>query len=231
MKIKFFTRMALCLGVILSLSSCISDDDNNYYNPPTPNVAFGIIANASPNSGDLYFFADKNQINTYALKYTNALGYGNYSIGDRVLTVQNSAGTVLATNNVTLKRGDYFTTFAVNTFDKLELVTYGDSLQYPASGNVRVRFINLSPDAAPIDIKSTSKTFATELAFKATTEFTEVPAGTYNISYTNNETSASLFTDTVTFEYGRVYTVYTKGFVTPPTGSNDTFSTETMRHL
>ena len=233
MKVTFITRLALCLGVILSLSSCITDDDlnNNTPVPEIQDIAKGIIANASPNSGDLFFFADNNLVNTSALNYPDALGYFNFKTGDRVLTIKNTTGTVLATKNVSLKKGTYFTAFAVNTFDKLELVTYKDSLMYPAAGKARVRFINLSPDAAPVDIKSTSQTFATALAFKSTTEFTEVPAGTYAVTFNDNTSQKLLFTSTgLQFREGGIYTVYTKGFVAPPTGSNETFTTEVMRN-
>ena len=230
MKTTFFKRLLLGLGMVAALSSCSLDDDSNN-NYDTPNAALGLIANASPNSGDLYFFADTNQVNTAALNYTNAKGYYPFYTGNRVLTVKDGAGKVLATSNVSLALGEYFSAFAVNTFNSIELVTYQDALQYPSSGHARVRFINLSPDAAPIDIKSGTQNFATALAFKGTTDFTEVPAGSYDISFTNSATSAALFTDTaVQFERGGIYTIYTKGFVTPAAGSNDTFSAEKMRN-
>lgn len=229
MKLKFITKALLCLGFSLAMSSCdIGDDDNYYYPPQNQNVAYGIIANASPSSGDLYFFADENSVNNNPLNYGAAAGYYNFYLGERVLSIQNNAGDTLATTEITLEQGDYFSAFAVNTFDSIELVTYRDSLEYPASGTALVRFINLSPDADSIDITGISQSFATGLEFKAATEFISVQSGTYDFTFTASETDEELFDDTLQFYAGRIYTVYTKGFVTPPTGSNETFSTEVM---
>jgi hypothetical protein len=229
MKITFFTRLALSLSLALSLTSCI-DDDNLPTPNPTPNdAAQGMIVNASPNSGDLYFFVDNNPINNVALTYTNNSPYLNYKAGTRVFTVKNATGNVLATKSVTPEVNNYFSVFAVNAFSNLELIAYKDVLVYPAPNNARVRFINLSPDAAPIDIKSTTKTYATSLSFKSTTEYAEIPAGTYIFNFVNHDTQKTIYTNPgIQFTNGGVYTVYTKGYVTPPTGSNETFASQTI---
>lgn len=230
MKTTFFTRLALCLGLTLSLSSCISDDSTSTVDP-TPTAAYGLIANASPDSGDLYFFAEDTPINTAGLTYTNNSPYLNFKVAERTISVKNATGTVLATKKVTPTLGMYFSVFAVNTFANLELVAYQDPLVYPAANNARVRFINLSPDAAPIDIKSTAGTYATALPFKSATDYVEVPAGTYAFTFTNNSTQAPIYTNPgIQFVQGQIYTVYTKGYVTPPTGSNLTFATQVLRN-
>lgn len=218
--------MALCMGAAISLASCSIDDDNNYVEQPTT-VAFGGIVNASPNSGDLFFYADDNQINNTALAYTGAAGYYNFYLGDRELSIRNLLGETLATANITLEQGDYFSAFAVNTFENIELVTYTDSLVHPPSGSALVRFINLSPDAPAIDVTGTNATFATGVDFKEATQFTEIPAGSYDLTYKTTDGSETLFSETaVNFYNGHIYTIYTKGYRTPPAGSNDTFSAE-----
>jgi len=232
MKTTFFKRLLLCVGMVGILSSCSLDDDsNNYVNYPEPEVAYGIIANASPASGDLFFFADTNRVNDTPLAFTNALGYYNFALGNRVLSVKNSAGNTLATQNITLERGDAFSAFAVNTFDDLEIVVYRDSIASANAGKAYVRFINLSPDADPISVSGTTQTFAASLAFKQATPFTEVTPGSYDFTYKDIATQDTLAQDSaVAFRAGRIYTIYTKGFTTPPTGSNDTFSTKVIQH-
>jgi len=231
MKFTFFSKAALVAGLAISLVSCSIDDDNNNYYPTNPETAFGVVANASPNSGDLYFYADTNQVNNTGLSYTGANGYYNFYTGDRVLSVKDASGTTLATDTITLSAGQYFSAFAVNTFDNIELVTYNDSLEYPANGHAYVRFINLSPDAESIDVAGLTQTFATNLAFKGSTGFIEVQSGTYDFAFKDSESGETLFTDSAVDLYaGHIYTIYTKGFVTPASGSNDTFSTELLRN-
>ncbi|RYD86016.1 MAG: DUF4397 domain-containing protein [Sphingobacteriales bacterium] len=230
MKFTFISKLMLCMGAAVTLSSCSIDDDDYPVVPPV-DAAFGVIANASPNSGELFFFADSNRLNNAGITYTGAEGYYNLYTGSRIISVKNAGGTTLATDTITLAAGQYFSTFAVNTFDNIELVTYGDSLQYPANGKAYVRFTNLSPDADSINVASPSTTFATGLAFMQATDFIEVPSGIYDFNFTDAATTDTLFTDSAVNLYaGHIYTIYTKGFVTPATGSNETFSTKLLRN-
>ncbi len=227
MKVRFFRTMLIAVSFITLWSCSIDDDSNNYYQ--NPNVAIGIIANASPDSGDLFFYADNNNINSNPLNYTDAAGYYNFYLGERTFSIQDAEGNELATLEKTLTAQDFFSLFAVNTFTEIELVIYDDIFDFPPQNTASVRFINLSTDAPAINISSETEDFATALEFKQATDFIEVPAGTYDITYTDDTNDTALYTDTdMVFYSGRVYTVYTKGYVTPPVGSNDTFSTERM---
>lgn len=229
---KFTTLKGLFFGLttILLASSCTSDDD--YVSYPYPDVAFGVIVNASPNSGDLYFYADANLVNTNGVNYAEAYGYYSFFPGERVLKIKDGAGTELATNTVTLTANQYFTAFAVNTFENIELVTFNDSLVQPGNNHARVKFINLSPDAGTINISTGTQTVVTALEFKHASEFIELQSGTYNFGYSHTTAGTDqedLFTDTgVELHAGRIYTIYTKGFVYPGEGSNDGFSTEKL---
>ncbi|NUY80733.1 DUF4397 domain-containing protein [Flavobacterium sp. MAH-1] len=223
MKFRIFRNLFLAVAAIFTISSCSIDDDGTYY---YDNAAHGIIGNASPNSGDLYFFADSNQVNMNGLNYGSAVGYYNFYPGDRVLTLKNGNGVVLDTYEISLAIGNFFSAFAVNTFDNVELVVYQDVLAKPAGGNARVRFINLSPDAEGIDVFDNSVELTSGLTFKQATPFMELPAGNYDFDFRLSADDSHLYTKTVSLHSGRIYTIYTKGFVTPETGSNDTFSAE-----
>jgi hypothetical protein len=232
MKFKFISKLALFVGAAFALASCSMDDgDNDYYYQNPATAAYGIVANASPNSGDLYFFADSNQVNNTGLSYTGADGYFNFFPGNRVLSIKDQAGTTLATDTIALTAGQYFSAFAVNTFNSIELVTYRDSLTYPPANQAYVRFINLSPDADSVSVATPTQVLATGVAFKQATPFIAVPSGTYSFDFTLTGSEDSLFTGApVNLYSGHIYTIYTKGFATPATGSNDTFSTELLRN-
>ena len=229
MKFTLISRIMLCAATAFALTSCSIDDEPDHVE--YPDAAYGVVANASPNSGDLYFYADANQVNNSALNFGTAMGYYNFFTGDRVLSIKNAAGATVASDTISLQANDFFTAFAVNTYDNIELVTYRDSLEYPASGRALVRFINLSPDAAPITINSPSQTFVTGLEFKEATDFISVPGGTYDFSFTNTATGEAIYTeDDAEVLSGHIYTIYTKGFVVPPVGSNDTFTSVEIRN-
>ncbi len=224
MKFTFLTRFAAVLAVALSLTSCINDDDSNYYTP-VQSGAYGYVVNASPSSGDLYFFADSNQLNSDALNYGGSMGYFRFYTGDRTFNLKNSSGTTLATTSLTLADQDYFALFAVNTFDNIELVSYRDTLVNPAQGNARVRFINLSPGAPALDVATPTTTLVTGLDFKEASEYADIPAGTYDFTFKDNATGTTIYTQMAEpLTSGNIYTIFVKGFITPPAGSNDTFS-------
>lgn len=227
MKNIFFKSLLSAL-VVFGFISCESDE---YYYYNYPDTAYGTITNASPNSGGLDFFSDENQINSSPLDYTNTFGYYNFYTGNRIFTVKNNQGDVLAQTEINLRAGDHFSVFAVNTFDNIELVSYSDLLRYPALNNAVVRFINLSPDSGDVNVKSETRGFAEGLSFKESTGFVEVSSGFYNFSFTKSDTGESLYKDMdVELRPGRIYTIYTKGFAAPPAGSNDTFSTKIIRN-
>ena len=223
MKAKFFKTLMLA-AIFITAGSCDLDDGENYY--PTPDLAYGVIINASPDAGDLYFYADTNNINPNPLSFTSAAGYYNFYLGNRTFSIEDSEGHQLATAQKMLTRGDFVSIFAVNNLAEIELVVYDDMLQAPAANHSMVRFINLSPDAPAIDINSEDNNFAEALEFKDATDFIEVESGTYTITYSNNE-EVTLYTDTdLTFHPGKIYTIYTKGYINPPVGSEEEFSTK-----
>ncbi|WP_116789663.1 DUF4397 domain-containing protein [Flavobacterium psychrotrophum] len=229
MKLNFISKMMLGTAAAITMLSCNIDDDSTYYTPDN-NIAFSIIANASPSSGDLYFYADANRINATPSVYGTAEGYFRLYTGKRVLSLKDATGTLLDSTTVNLKAGDVFSAFAVNTYNNVELVTYNDTLQQPEAGQALVRFINLSPDAGAVDISGLNQTFATGVDFKEATNYVSVKSGTYDITF-KNSTGAVLYTAKAEdFYSGSIYTIYTKGFATPPTGSNDTFSTKKLRN-
>lgn len=222
MKFKFLSVLTGVITTALFATSCTNDLNNDYYTP-VESAAYGYIVNASPSSGDLYFYADQNLLNSTALNYGNSAGYYRFYLGNRTFSIKSSAGTSLATTSLTLNNQDYFGLFAVNTFNNIELVAYRDTLVQPAAGNARVRFINLVPDSPELDVATPSASLATGLSFKEATDFIEVAAGTYDITFKNTNTGTIITTDTAEIlNAGYIYTIYVKGFVSPATGTNDT---------
>lgn len=227
MKISFLSRMALAVAAAFTVTSCI--DDDNSYTPPTE-AGFAIIANISPGSGNLSFFNDSNPLND------TPLGYGKFSpyyyslpIGTRTLSVRSSNGTQLDDTQITIKNGDIVSAFAVKEGESTGLFVYRDTLKQPASGNARVRIVNLSPDAPAISVSTPTATLATGLDFKETTKYMEITTGTYNLTFKDTETGETLFTKNATpFSAGNIYILYVKGYVTPPAGSTDTLSADNL---
>ncbi|MGS2740979.1 DUF4397 domain-containing protein [Sinomicrobium sp. M5D2P17] len=214
--------LMLCMGIIFV--ACDEDDDYIYYYPE--DIAYGLLVNASPGSGDLYLYADENQINQDPLNYTDARGYYNFYTGDRLFFLKNQNGETLDSLSVNLSMGEYFSVFAAGTYgDNIELALYPDNVDYPGGGNAMLRFINLSPDAPSVDIWNGDEVLAEDLDFKQASVFIKMDDGTYDFKFTDASTGELLFkSDAMDLYGGRTYTIYAKGYVNPPSGSNDVLS-------
>lgn len=217
--------------VLTGFTACNIDDDgyNTYY---PEDVAYGVLVNASPNSGDLYVYANNNLVNDDALQYTDARGYYNFYTGDRRFYLKDESGEVLDSLDVSLSMGDAFSIFAANTFDEISLELYSDEVDYPGSNYTNLRIINLSPDAPPVDVYMGDELLAEDVDFKTATSFIKVGKGTYSFRFVDSATEGVLYeTEEMQLYGGHTYTIYTKGYITLPAGSNDVFSTEEILHF
>lgn len=228
MRKLLISRLMFVAIAVTSLTSCSDDDD--YYSVELEE-SFGLIANASPNSGDLYFFADDNKINSNALNYTDVQGYYRFYDGMRTFSIQDNNGNILDSEQREVKDGEFFSVFAVNTFDQLELVFFEDELNQPGFYNAGVRLINLSPDAPKIDLYLDGKMITSNIPFKTASSFVNIEDEEYDVEIKDPQTGTTLYQQSsVIFYPNRIYTLYTKGFVNVPSGSNDQFSLEIIRN-
>lgn len=227
MKLTFISRMALAVAAAFTVTSCIDDDTN--YTPPAE-VGYAIIANLSPGSGGLNFFADNNPLNTSPVPYGTVPNvYFSLNTGNRTLSVKNNSGTLLDDAQLTIANGNIVSAFAVKEGESTGLLVYRDTLRQPATGNARLRIVNLSPDAPAISVSTSSATLATGLDFKESTNYMEIPTGTYDLTFKNTDTGATLFTKTATpFTANRIYILYVRGYATPPSGSTDALGADNL---
>jgi len=213
MKSSFMWKMFFGIASVLALSSCSLDDGGTYYQDTMAHVTIG---NASPGTGDVYFFADNNLVNQYGLGFGDAAGYYNFYQGDRTLSVKSMSGELLATKDVNLSIGAFYTIFTVNEASNMDLAVFKDSLVEPIAGSARIRFINLSPDAPAIDILNGTDEVASDVAFKEASQFIDVPAGAYEFRARLSSADAFLGSKQVQLSAGRIYTFYTKGSAAVP---------------
>ena len=92
-----------------------------------------------------------------------------------------------------------------------------------------VRFMQLSPDIAPIDVsvEGESNDRFTALAYKQGSIFKEMSAGTFKFIMKNTATDDEIFkTNNITLQAGRYYTIISRGYKTPPQGNTNTLNVQ-----
>jgi hypothetical protein len=217
---------AVCFAsLVLLMASCLDDDDPA--NEPVP-VAYVSLYHASPNAPELNVFVDDRQVNR--LEFTDYTGYLNFYTGNRHFEINPlNASNALIDTTVTFADGAFYSMFIVNNLSNVEALTVRDSASAPSSGKVKIRFINLSPDASAFDVtanEGSAPLFAGQ-AFKTSSNFVEVDAIESSfVLKSAGGTDELVSVSDVELQAGKFYTIIARGFVTPPAGNNNEISLE-----
>lgn len=217
---KIFSLHSILLAALSSLillSACSKDEDE-------PSKANVMVIHASADAPGVDLLVDNNKVNTQALTFPNSTGYLAVNAGTRNIKV-NASGTSTTVINadLTLAENKNYSVFAANTLSSIEAVVLEDNLATPAAGKAHVRVVHLSPDAPAVNIgvQGLATNLFTNLAFKSGTAFTPVDAGTYNLEVKLASNNAVVLTIPATLAAGKIYTVFARGFVTPPAGNTN----------
>lgn len=212
---KFIVSLSV---VSLLFTACKKEDD-------APAQARVMVTHASPNAPGVDLLIDDNKVNTAALTFPNSTGYLNVTAGTRNVKV-NAAGTTTSVinANVNFEANKNYSVFACNTLTAIEAVVLEDNLATPAAGKAHIRVVHLSPDAPTVNVGvagSTANVF-TNLSFKQSTAFTPVDAGNYTFEVRVASNNAVAISIPATLAAGKIYTIFARGFLNPPTGNTNT---------
>jgi len=206
--ISIFASAILAVS-IFTLSSCEDDEKITYANV--------LVTHASPDAPGVDLLIDDVKVNTQPLTYPNNTGYLDAETGTRNIKV-NVAGTstTVINGDLDLEVDKYYSVFAVDQVSEITALVLVDDLTMPATGKAHVRFVHLSPDAPAVDVAvaSSGAVVFSDIAFKESTVFTPLDAGTYNLDVRVAGTSTvALVLDPITLQAGKIYTVFAKGFL------------------
>jgi len=206
--ISIFASAILAVS-IFTLSSCEDDEKITYANV--------LVTHASPDAPGVDLLIDDVKVNTQPLTYPNNTGYLDAETGTRNIKV-NVAGTstTVINGDLDLEVDKYYSVFAIDQVSEITALVLVDDLTMPAAGKAHVRFVHLSPDAPAVDVAvaSSGAVVFSDIAFKESTVFTPLDAGTYNLDVRVAGTSTvALVLDPITLQAGKIYTVFAKGFL------------------
>ena len=182
-------------------------------------TAFGsanvMVIHASPDAPGVDLLVD-DKIAGSNLQFPGNTGYLPVTATTHNIKV-NVAGTATTVIEADLDfmRDKSYSAFAVDTVATISPLVLEDNLSAPAAGYAHVRFIHLSPNAPAVDITTTDGTVVFgNKAFKEYTDFTPLPAGTYDLEVRLQGTNTVVLPlNGITLEDGKIYTVFAKGLV------------------
>jgi hypothetical protein len=221
---KWMKLLLLAVLPAMAFTSCDDDDDEVVLE--NANV---MVVHASPDAPGVDLFINNTKINNAALMFPNNTGYLNVPSGTQNVKI-NAAGTstTVIEANLDLEPGEDYSVFAINTLENIEPLVLEDDLAEPADNMAHVRFVHLSPDAPAVDIAvQGGPVLFSNRAFKSATDFTPVAAGTYTLEVRPaGTTTVALTIPDVMIMDGMIYTVFARGFLSPPTGNTNALGAE-----
>ncbi|MDB5122952.1 MAG: hypothetical protein JWP94_1081 [Mucilaginibacter sp.] len=202
------------IGIIglLSFSSCLKNNDSQYYSPPAALLTF---IQASPDQPPLDFSLDNNHINYWPLAFGDNIDYFRAFTGKRNANFYNhGTGNVILSDTIHLTQNNTYSLFLVNTPAHPQILLLTDSLIKPPTGSAGIRFVNLSPDAPAVDLAITGgAVLVANKGFKGYSSFANIGGNaSYSLEVRQAGTTTVLATlPNVTLNNGFVYTIWLRG--------------------
>ncbi len=205
-----------------------------------------IFVNATPNSATVAAAAQREiaiwpfyngvQFNNFPIKFPWSNGYKAFAPGSMAMrfdTAQSQANNPsgpaakVADLNFPTEADKYYSVYSVGTAQRPEFLLLNDNLALPTPGKAKVRVMNYSPDAEPLDLFITAGsptgpvTLATNLAYKGVKEFFEIDPGIYTIEFRVAGTSTVVRAKTnVIIDKNSCYSIWARGFRKIPSPGN-----------
>lgn len=215
-------------GLALLLMRCDLDDDSNVQ--PIP-ISYVSIYNAIPDAPDLDLTVDNRLVNPRAFEFGDNTYYQNFYTGTRKFEVTPyGADNVVADTTITLVDGNIYSIFMVDEFSKAQILVTNDSAALSEEGKVKVRLINLSPDASPValKVKDDANTLIQNQAFKNASGFVELNPETYDFEIISSGGEEAILVPGVDLQSGAARTIVVRGYRHPPAGNTNVISAEVV---
>jgi hypothetical protein len=210
--IKSSIAIIALLGTTLSFTSCKKDE------PIQRDASALSITNASPLRDSVDFYVGAQKLNgTAPLLFGTTYNYIGFTPGIMNIGVSKPNNPKTFYNaNITLTNGLYQSLYIVNKGDSTSFLLLKDNFTAPASGQGKIRFVNLSSDSPAYDLVLEGDTTAFKnRAFKEFSDFKNIKPAKYKVSLVNTATKAVAATlADVEITAGNFYTIYAKGLLT-----------------
>ncbi len=228
LKKSAIAKVAVAVGITLSLSSCLKNKDVEYVVPPSAGL---FIFHASPGTPTLNVAIGETIINNgyylIDLEYKKAITpYVGVTPGSRKITFlkRNTRDTVRS-GTFNLVNEKYYSLFVVDAAPTPNLLFVEDVITAPPANKARVRFVNLNPEAGNLSLVANSGAdtlLFDNIAYKTATPFTNLSGTkTYKFEIKSGATTKAII-ENIEIKSNGTYTIWANGLENT---TNDTLKT------
>ncbi|WP_407430495.1 DUF4397 domain-containing protein [Arcticibacter sp.] len=219
-KNRFMSMGLTLLASATLLSSCLKNDSDDYQGPISA-VSFVHAAASQPS---VEVFVDGRPFFNSAVLYGEYSPYYTAGSGNHLFqTAIGGTNQKLSDKTYALEEGKYHTIFFANKVesDSLETVVTVDDRTAPATGKVKVRFVQLSPTNEEYDLYlQGGRLLSDAKAYKESSEFTEIDPAKYKFAVRlAGAAEDKVVTAEVDAAAGKFYTVVLAGKASIPAGT------------
>ncbi len=188
----------------------------------TPGPAIFLLTQTSPDAPNVDFVVNNQLVFTNVPPYDSSLYYLGIPGGIANFKVaQTGSSSLLLDENIDLAPNTAYSIFTVDSLNKISFAVVVDSFSTPSSDTALLRFFNFSPNSPAVDLALTgdtvllfaNRTFNDQAVFTSYGGFGFMNPATYNFEIRETGTSTVLYNFMETFEGGKAYTIYAKGFI------------------
>lgn len=200
--------MTLLSGLLLT--GCLDELEA----PQLPPAAYVSIYQGSPDAPALDIFANANRVTSMPLNYSEVLAYSAFYPGNRTFRIApfNSA-TSLVEKQFKLVADSVYSFFVVQESATVNAILAEDVWTEPATNRIRLRLVNLSPDAGELSLQAgdAATNVVSGVDFKEVTEFKDLPSGNTILRIKSSTGTTLLTSGTLDLRSKSVYTLIVRG--------------------
>ncbi len=173
-----------------------------------------MVVHASPNTNGLELFIDYKPILLQPVLYTSNTFYRDILSGVRNFQVKED-DKVLIDTMLDFTQDAVQSIFIYDKKGQVKINVLNDDLQSATTGNCRVRFLQLVPNADSLDLVNTltNTVIFNNTNIGGSKNWTSVPAGIYNFELQSTANQSGIYTDwrPDTLLAGKNYTIMARG--------------------
>ncbi|MBZ5652669.1 MAG: DUF4397 domain-containing protein [Acidobacteriia bacterium] len=196
----------LCFGTVLLLAGCGGGGGSTRYR----------FMNAVPDESSLEVLVDSNSVSSN-LAYGTSTGYQSVQSGSHQVAIEPAgSSTALLQQSITFASGSDTTIISYNFSQSAANMVLADNNSAPASGDFKLRVVNVSPNLGPADVYvvtpgtdlNTVSPTLSNLAFGSAASYQSLTAGSYEVVLTSvGQKQKAIDTGSLTLSSGQVRTL------------------------